>query len=332
MRFFALGSEKPSAHVASISIALLWAVLLGPSTTAAASQEPTAGAAAQHLRKGAVARSQIVGLGRDVIVDGDALSDVAALNGSVRISGTVQGDVIVLGGDVHLEPSAKVEGEVLAFGGSIEAAPGATIGGRSVAYPSASAAFVTLLDAPALGGSSSGAVVLATKVVLLAGWMALLLLLFGISGRQVLSTAEAVRAEPFRNFWLGLGAVVTLVLTGLLISSLAGPVIGLPWLAVIVLILILAKLWGTVAVFYAAGEWVVGRFHRRWAVLHAATLGLVLLGTLKLIPHVGLWVWSVASLMGVGATLATKFGRREPWFDPEPLAASALAARILDPR
>ncbi|MCB1032337.1 MAG: polymer-forming cytoskeletal protein [Acidobacteria bacterium] len=285
---------------------------------------------AQHLQAGAVARSQVVGLGRDVLIDGEALSDVAALNGSVRVSGTVRGDVIVLGGDVLLEPTAVVEGEVLALGGTVDAAPGATLGGRSVAYPSASAAWVTLLEAPALGGSSSSTVLLAAKVVLLAAWMALLLLLFGTSGRQVLSTAEAVRAEPFRSFWLGLGAVVTLVLTGLLIGTLAGPLIGLPWLVVIVLTLLLAKLWGMVAVFYALGHWVAGRLGKRLAVLHAGTLGLLVLGALKLIPQVGLWVWSVATLIGVGASLATKFGRREPWFDPEPLIASSLAARLAD--
>lgn len=269
-------------------------------------------------------------MGRDVVIDGEALSDVATVSGSVRVSGTVRGDVIALGGDVHLASSAVVEGEVMALGGSIDAAPAASIGGRSVAYPSASAAWVTLLEAPALGGSPSSSVLLAAKVVLLAAWMALLLLLFGISGRQVLSTAEAVREEPFRSFWLGFGAVVTLVLTGVLIGALTGPLIGLPWVAVILLILVLAKLWGMVAVFYALGHWAAGRLGRRLSVLHAATLGLIVLGALKLIPQVGLWVWSVATLIGVGASLATKFGRREPWFDPQPLASSALAARFLD--
>ena len=308
-------------------------VAVFPSSLAAASEQPetdSRGSTSQHLKAGSVARSQVVGLGRDVLIEGSALSDVAALSGSIRVSGSVDGDVIALGGDVFLEPSARIGGEVLAFGGQIEAAPGASIGGRSVAYPSAAAAWVSLLEAPALGGADSAAVVLAAKVVLLAGWMALLLLLFGISGRQVLSTAEAVRAEPLRNFWLGLGAVVTLFLTALLVGALAGPVIGLPWLVVIALVLLLAKLWGMVAVFYAFGRFVAARFHKRLAVLHAGALGLAVLGILKLIPQVGLWVWSVATLIGVGASLATKFGRREPWFDAEPLAASALAASLLD--
>ena len=49
--------------------------------------------------------------------------------------------------------------------------------------------------------------------------------------------------------------------------------------------------------------------------LNAATLGLLVLGAVKFIPYVGLWAWTAASLIGIGATLSTKFGRREPWFE-----------------
>ena len=34
----------------------------------------------------------------------------------------------------------------------------------------------------------------------------------------------------------------------------------------------------------------------------------------NLIPVVGVIAWSVASIFGIGTALATKFGRREPWF------------------
>ena len=48
--------------------------------------------------------------------------------------------------------------------------------------------------------------------------------------------------------------------------------------------------------------------------LTAATWGLLVLGALKLIPWIGIWSWTAATLIGVGAALSTKFGRREPWF------------------
>jgi len=47
--------------------------------------------------------------------------------------------------------------------------------------------------------------------------------------------------------------------------------------------------------------------------LAAATVGLLLLAVVKLLPWVGIWAWTVATFIGVGAALSTKLGRREPW-------------------
>lgn len=268
---------------------------------------------AQHIRSGAVVRSQVVGLGRDVLVEGDALEDVAALNGSVEVRGSVRGDVVVLGGDVRLGPEAEVEGKVFVVGGTLEAAPGSVIGGRSVAYPSITSAWLTLIEAPALGLSATSPIVLAAKLALLTAWLALLLVLFAVAGRQVLATADGVSREPFRNFWVGLTGVLSLVLTALFFSAFAGPVIGLPFVVLVVLLLLLAKLWGMVAVFYATGRWIYGRLGRRGTILHAATVGLAALGLFKLLPFVGLWTWTIATFIGVGAAFTTKFGRSEPW-------------------
>ena len=39
------------------------------------------------------------------------------------------------------------------------------------------------------------------------------------------------------------------------------------------------------------------------------------MGIVKFLPLVGVWTWTVATLIGIGAALSTKFGRREPWFE-----------------
>jgi hypothetical protein len=91
--------------------------------------------------------------------------------------------------------------------------------------------------------------------------------------------------------------------------------LALPLLVLVVLAAILAKLWGTVALFHALGRAVLalaGR--RRAAMLHAAALGLVLLGAAKFVPWAGVVLWSAATLVGVGAALRTRFGRPEAWF------------------
>ena len=270
---------------------------------------------ALRLEKGSVARHQLVAIGRDLVLDGEAQADVAAIEGSVAISGSVTGDVVVLGGDARLASTARVEGDVFVLGGVLSAAPGARIGGRSVSYRNASAAWMTLLEGPSLGIESTSSLVLGAKLALLAAWSALLMLLFASGGRHVLSTAESVRTEPFRGFWVGLVGVLALVLTALLFSAFAGALVGVPLLILVVLVGLALKLWGMVAVFHALGEYLLTRvFRHRMRPLNVATLGLLVLGLLKFVPLLGVWVWTIATLIGVGATLSTKFGSREPWF------------------
>jgi len=273
---------------------------------------------ALRLEKGSVARHQLVAIGRDLVVAGEALGDVAALQGSIEVSGRVAGDVIALGGNARLAPTAEVGGDVYALGGTIDAKPGARLGGRTVSYPSASAAWLTLIEGPAVGLPSSSPVVLGAKVALLAAWSALLLLFFAASGREVLGTADNVRREPFRSFFVGLTGVLAMLLTALFLSAFAGALVGVPLLVLVVLLAVVLKLWGMIAVFYALGDWIARRLlRRRIRPLTAATWGLLILGALKFIPWIGIWSWTAATLIGVGAALSTKFGRREPWFDFE---------------
>ncbi|MEM7050469.1 MAG: polymer-forming cytoskeletal protein [Acidobacteriota bacterium] len=295
---------------------LLLALLISfgaPSPVAAEAES----SAALILHEGSVARRQLVALGRDLEVRGEARSDVAALDGSVLVTGRVEGDVIVLGGGARLDSTARVAGDVFTLGGPIEAEPGAEIGGRSVSYPTASAAWLTLLEGPSIGLSPFSPLVLGGKLALLTAWLALVLLFFSTSGRQVMGTSQVIRVEPFRNFFVGVVGILALVLTTLLFSAFAAALVGVPLLVLVVVLALVLKLWGMVAVFHALGSWIGRRMgNRPMRALNAATLGLVVLGVIKFIPYVGIWAWSIATFIGVGAALSTKFGRREPWLAP----------------
>jgi len=288
-------------------------LILAPVPPAAAA----GGEPALVLGEGSVARRQLVAVGRDLEVRGEARSDVAAFDGSVLVTGSVAGDVIVLGGGVELAGTARVGGDVFALGGAVAAAPGAEIGGRAVSYPNASAAWITLLEGPAIGLSAASPLVVGGKLALLAAWLALVMVFFAASGRHVLSTSAGVAAEPLRSFVTGVVGVIALVLTALLFSAFAAALVGVPMLALAVVLALVLKLWGMVAVFHAAGDWLARRFLRHPPrALTAATVGLIALGALKFVPYLGVWVWSAATFIGVGATLTTKFGSREPWYSP----------------
>jgi hypothetical protein len=290
---------------------------LGVRPVVAAADEPLP---ALVIAEGSVSRSEVVAIGRDLVVDGEALSDVAAINGTVHVAGRVGGDLIVLGGDARLAASARVDGDLFVLGGTIHAASGSAVGGRSVAYPTVTSAWLTLLEGPTLGLSATSPIVIAAKLALVAAWLLLTLMLFATSGREILATSQGVREEPFRNFFIGLTGVLALTMTGLFFSAFAAALVGIPLLALVVVLALMLKLWGMVAVFHAAGDWTARRvFQRRPGPLQAAVLGLGLLGVVKLLPWIGIWTWTVATLIGVGASLTSKFGRRQPWFQVDEL-------------
>jgi hypothetical protein len=316
--------------VISRALAVLVALPLLAATPAAGEEREQA--PALHLEAGSVARHQIVAVGRDVTVEGSALSGVTALDGDALIAGEVAGDVVVVGGDVELAPSAVVRGDVYVVGGELHAGAGARLEGRSVAYPSVSRAWMTLLEGPSLGLSALSPRVLAAKLALAAAWLAVTLLLFAVGGGGVTRTSEEVRLEPWACFVAGLVTVLAATVSALVLSALLPPLVAVPLLALVVLAATLAKLWGMVALFHALGHAIEGARgpgarRRRWNPLHAAVAGLALLAAVKLVPYLGLWAWTAGSLVGIGAALRTKFGRREAWFADAISAPPPVASR-----
>ncbi len=287
-------------------------VLASAGAFAATGQAP-----AMVLEQGSVTFSQVVAMSRDLIIEGDCRAGAAVVGGSARVRGTVDGDLVVLGGSAALEEGARIKGDVFVLGGTLESAGTATVDGQAVAYPSAPSTWVLLLEGPALGRSAFDPFVLATRLTLLAAWLLVGVLLMSVTGRQMVTTADTVVREPARCFFVGLTGVLAVLMTILLFSSFAAAVVGVPIVLLLLLGALLLKLWGTVAVVLAFGRFVLARLGRaRELPLTAVLAGLLSLGLVKFLPMMGTWVWTVVTLVGVGAALLSKFGRREPWLMP----------------
>jgi hypothetical protein len=157
---------------------------------------------------------------------------------------------------------------------------------------------------------------------LLVVWLIAAIVLTLISGREIRYSSMEVRTSPLHCFALGLVAVTSFVLTAIVFDYLVGYFIGVPLLFALAVFAILTKIYGTIAVFHALGAVVAGArsrddlARRRWlrGDLAMVIIGVLILGALRLIPIVGSIVWGFASVFAVGVALATKFGRREPWF------------------
>lgn len=153
-------------------------------------------------------------------------------------------------------------------------------------------------------------------------WLIGAVLLTVASPRDVRYSSIEVRVSPLHCALVGLVALTSFVLTAVLFSYLTPYAIGTPLLIALGVFAILTKIFGMVAVFHAIGTIVAGArtidqlLKKRWlrGDIALVVTGLLILGAIRLIPVIGPIVWGVASVFGVGVALATKFGRREPWF------------------
>jgi hypothetical protein len=251
----------------------------------------------------------VVRFGEDVRIDHDVLGDVHVLFGSATIAANVAGDVIALGGDVTLLPGASVRGEILAVGGDLK-------GAATHRLPAQARISLAAMNDP------RSAVGYALKLILLAGWVVAAVVLVLVNAREVRATAVELRASVWHTFAMGLVAFTSFVLTAVVFSYLVPFLVGLPLLVVLGIVALATKIFGMVAVFHAVGtlvaaprtrEAIASRRYLR-GDLAMVLVGAVILGAVRMIPVVGNIVWMAASLFGIGAALATRFGRREPWF------------------
>ncbi len=264
----------------------------------------------------AVMRDQVVALGRDLELRGEARSDVVVLSGDARIDGTVAGDVIVLGGDVHLGPPARLLGDVFVLGGEVNAASGAAVEGRTVAYPRAPSSWLVLAEGPLMGRSPLSPAAAMLNLALLMAWLLVSVVLVWGFDSSLTVTAQSVLERPFRNFFAGLVAVLAVAVTFGLLTAAAPAMVGAPLLVVCAVAAMVCKLWGTVAVFMALGTRLLPNRPRvAGRPMAAVLLGLLALGLVKMVPYLGGWTWTIVTCVGIGAALDSRLGRREPWFD-----------------
>ena len=162
----------------------------------------------------------------------------------------------------------------------------------------------------------------AVSAALLAMWMIAAVALTLLSGREIRYSSVEMRASALHCFALGLVAVTSFALTAIVLNYLIPYHVGIPLLFALGVFAILTKIYGMVAVFHAIGTLIAGSrtrdqlAGRKWlrGDLAMVVIGVVILGAIRLIPIVGLIIWSLTSVFGIGTALATKFGRREPWF------------------
>lgn len=246
--------------------------------------------------------------GRDAVIRTPVAGSLQVYNGKVTVASPIAGDLLVAGGTVVFTGDGRVDGNLIYAASTIT---GAADRVRGHIYP--------LLSLEGAAASITKNAVIASLLLV---WMAIAILVTLMSGREVRLSSIEVRTSALHCFVVGLVALTSFVLTAIAFSYLVPYVIGIPLLAALAVFVLLTKVYGMIAVFHSIGTIVAGSRNRRQLAsrkwlrgdLAMVVIGVLILGAIRLIPVVGTIAWALASVFGVGVALATRFGRREPWF------------------
>jgi len=247
-------------------------------------------------------------IGRDAVIEEPVPGSVQVYRGNVTVAKPIAGDLLVLGGSVTFIDAGRVDGNLIYAASRVANADDRV---RGHVYPLAS-----------LEGAAASMTKNAIVASLLLVWLIAAVIVTLMSGREIRLASIEARSSALHCFVLGLVALTSFVLTAIAFSYLVPYVVGVPLLAALAVFAVLTKVFGMIAVFHAVGTIVFGARNRRQLAsrkwlrgdLAMVVTGVLILGAIRMIPVVGTIVWGLASIFAVGSALATKFGRREPWF------------------
>ena len=242
-------------------------------------------------------------------VTGPVDDSAVSVLGNTSVDSAIGGDVVAVMGNVELGSNADIGGNVVAIGGTITRDPAAIVHGEvQSVFTGHGGAFDWLQPwirhcliyarplalTPGLAWAWSLALTFLALYVLLA-------LAFGASVRRCVQTFEA---KPGQSL---LAALLTIVLSPILLILLCITVIGIAAIPFVVLGLFIAGLFGKTVILAWIGQRCLGQrnagplSHPALAVLVGGVIVLVL----YLVPVLGFVVYKLLGLLGLGAVVYT---------------------------
>ncbi|HMF07781.1 MAG TPA: hypothetical protein VKJ00_01520 [Thermoanaerobaculia bacterium] len=252
--------------------------------------------------------SHVTSLGRDLNVDRPVSGRVVSVLGNVRIAAPVSGDVIVWGGSVSFGETGEVLGNLSVFGGDVRSRGGPLPVRGTVSTPgSLLRLYLEELSRAPWEAPPHPMVLAGLRLVALAGWLAVSLLLLYTLGSPFARAAASAEGDLSGTLLAGALGVLTLFLAAAAALALLPAFVAIPVALALALCAVAAKVFGMAVLFLFLGQKVIRSVApaRRPAALAA---GFAILGAVSLLPLVGGVVWAAASILAVGIAVLSRFG------------------------
>lgn len=231
-----------------------------------------------------------------------ALKLLVLIAGDAHLAGRITADVLVIGGDVHLAPTAEVNGTLHIIGGSVEGhAPGVTdlrIRNRWQIVP---AALHLLMHPHQLFGISKEANFRLTLIKIgVSVLMYLLIVLLFSRPINAVSTLFATRPIGSLTF-----SLLMLILVPVLLALLTLSIIGVPFMLFALSALLPLAIFGKTAIFLTLGSTL---FSGRWKPL-AVLFGYALYFMATALPYIDWAAFLLVNTLAIGLCLLSILNR-----------------------
>lgn len=247
----------------------------------------------------------------------EADSSRTSVLSNLSVDEEVSGDVVVFAADLELGENARVTGDVVAIGGNVRVAEGASVGrhvvavfgraevsseaevhGRVLSFSS----LASLAHRPESGSSSPRASV-AVRLLASGGW---LLVTTGLAFLFPVRMRYGTWALPPLGYRVPLlGLLVVLTAVAFVVAALGfGPALGVPLIAGLMVVLFSAKAAGLTLLGCVVGAAVLRRWlHHPLLISLEVFVGTLVLLALRFLPFIGETLWSLASVIALGASI-----------------------------
>jgi len=261
--------------------------------------------------------ADVFGWGQTIVVRGTVTQGVMAFGGDVVVEGIVEGDVATIGGSVVQRDGAQIGGDVFVIGGSYKR--GMSAGGRNpasttVMFTGYGPELRNIMRNPAsLLAPQWSIAYLGSRVLAVLFWFIASLMLTAVTPGAV---SRAILRLQLTNVRVGLiGFVGSIVMTFGVVAGLSvlptviAALVGL----VALILLLLAYLFGRVAIQAATGQWlqrkVLGEKYRSESI--ALLAGTIFWAALLSLPYI--WPFVGAGLLVASLGLALTARYRVGW-------------------
>jgi len=255
----------------------------------------------------------VFGWGQSVVVRGLVKHGVMSFGGDVIVEGTVEGDVATIGGSVVQRDGAQIGGDVIVIGGSYRHGPntsGRNPASTTVMFTGFEQELRHIMRNPAsLLAPQWSVAYLGSRVLAVLFWFIASLLVTAITPGAV---SRAVTRLRLTNVRVGvIGFVGSIVMTfGVVagVSVLPTVIAALVGLAALIL-LMLAYLFGRVAIQAATGQWLQRRFFGESSRSEsiALLLGTVFWALLLSLPYIWPFVGAGLLVASLGLALTARY-------------------------